>query len=287
MGVKKKPDGLRIRNVNRDVSIKSYVYPKNTEFSETLVRWPFFLPLPILHDFVRFYECKQCWKTDCYQKTLAQMKKSTRRKPPQKTHEIQIVVEFSRWTIKELRGARWRVVVPLALILCRVLWAKLESIGAICMWRLNLLAPALPRYYSIPPVQLMMRTTMMWALIIHFSYTFSGQYWIYLIFSIWSRKSLKDEKENSLNCSFQACCHLQQMQNRFPFWQFQYWLFFFFFFFLSYYWRLGNILIKSRPWMWSWLNVVSFLLRRVLLAIVGESLKMTSIAMWEQLERRE
>ena len=25
----------------------------------------------------------------------------------------------------------------------RVLWAKLESIGAICMWRLNLLAPAL------------------------------------------------------------------------------------------------------------------------------------------------
>ena len=84
MGVKKKPDGLRIRNVNRDVSIKSYVYTKNTEFSETLVRWPLFLPLPILHDFVRFYECKQCWKTDCYQKTLAQMKKGTRRKPPEK-----------------------------------------------------------------------------------------------------------------------------------------------------------------------------------------------------------
>ena len=85
-----------------DISIKSYVYPKNTEFSETLVRWPLFLPLPILHDFVRFYEGTWLWKPD-----ILLNEKGHSPEAPQKTHEIQIVVEFSRWTIKELlRGAR-------------------------------------------------------------------------------------------------------------------------------------------------------------------------------------
>ena len=70
-------------------------------------------------------------------------------------------------------------------------------------------------------------------------------------------------------------CHLQQIANRFPFWQFQYWL-------------LGLLLRE----LWFWNRMVenlecdhdwmSFLLRALLQRYMSEGLKMTSIAVWEQ-----
>ena len=70
-------------------------------------------------------------------------------------------------------------------------------------------------------------------------------------------------------------CHLQQIANRFPFWQFQYWLLGLLLEELWFLNRMVENLECDHDWM-------SFLLRALLQRYMSEGLKMTSIAVWEQ-----